>query len=131
MLPCWRLLRRLFLLACCYANQLGGFVSYLGCWRAMGILAMSRALGDLFLKPYVSAEPDVMKLALAPTDEFVILASDGVYDVFDNEQVVRIARSAGSPQEAANLLTSSACKRPLPSLPIWHVPVSRPLAAAR
>ena len=27
--------------------------------RAMGVLAMSRALGDLFLKPYVSAEPDV------------------------------------------------------------------------
>ena len=38
-------------------EALGGFVSYLGCWRAMGILAMSRALGDLFLKPYVSAEP--------------------------------------------------------------------------
>ena len=24
-------------------EALGGFVSYLGCWRAMGILAMSRA----------------------------------------------------------------------------------------
>ena len=89
-------------------EALGGFVSYLGCWRAMGILAMSRALGDLFLKPYVSAEPDVVALPLDATDEFVILASDGVFDVFDNEQVVRIARSAASPQEAANLLTSSA-----------------------
>ena len=29
---------------------LGGFVSHIGCWRAMGILAMSRAIGDLFLK---------------------------------------------------------------------------------
>ena len=27
--------------------------------RAMGVLAMSRAIGDLFLKPYVGAEPDV------------------------------------------------------------------------
>jgi len=89
-------------------EALGGFVSYIGCWRAMGILAMSRAIGDLFLKPYVSAEPDVSAVALDATDEFVILASDGVFDVFDNEQVVRIARSAGSPQEAANLLTSSA-----------------------
>jgi len=68
-------------------EALGGFVSYLGCWRAMGILAMSRALGDLFLKPYVSAEPDVVAMPLEPTDEFVILASDGVFDVFDNEQV--------------------------------------------
>ena len=27
--------------------------------RAMGVLAMSRAIGDLFLKPYVGAEPEV------------------------------------------------------------------------
>ena len=47
-------------------------------------------------------------MQLEGTDEFVILASDGVFDVFDNEQVVRIARSAATPQEAANLLTSSA-----------------------
>ena len=40
-------------------ESLGGFVSYIGCWRAMGILAMSRAIGDLFLKPYVSAIPGV------------------------------------------------------------------------
>jgi len=89
-------------------EALGGFVSYIGCWRAMGILAMSRALGDLFLKPYVSAEPDVCRFELKETDEFIILASDGVFDVFDNETVVRIARSAPSPQDAADLLTSSA-----------------------
>lgn len=41
-------------------EALGGFISYIGCWRTMGILAMSRALGDLFLKPYVSATPDVL-----------------------------------------------------------------------
>jgi hypothetical protein len=75
---------------------------------AMGILAMSRAIGDLFLKPYVSAEPEVNQFALTAGDEFVVLASDGVYDVFDNDQVVRIVRSAASPQEAATLLTSSA-----------------------
>lgn len=89
-------------------ESLGGFVSYLGCWRAMGILAMSRAIGDLFLKPYVSPEPDVVSLPLDSTDEFLVLASDGVFDVFDNEQVVQIVASAASPEEAANLLTHSA-----------------------
>ena len=44
-----------------------------------GNLNLSRALGDLFLKPYVSAEPDVTALPLDGTDEFVILASDGVW----------------------------------------------------
>ena len=38
---------------------MGGFVSHIGCWRAMGVLAMSRTIGDLFLKPYVGAAPDV------------------------------------------------------------------------
>jgi serine/threonine protein phosphatase PrpC len=53
----------------------------------MGILAMSRAIGDLFLKPYVSATPDVREMPLGPSDEFLVLASDGVFDVFDNDQV--------------------------------------------
>ena len=48
------------------------------------------------------------RFELKETDEFIILASDGVFDVFDNETVVRIARSAPSPQDAADLLTSSA-----------------------
>ena len=41
-------------------EALGGFVSYIGCWRAMGILAMSRAIGDLFLKPYALISSDLL-----------------------------------------------------------------------
>uniref|UniRef100_A0A7S0J6S1 PPM-type phosphatase domain-containing protein n=1 Tax=Calcidiscus leptoporus TaxID=127549 RepID=A0A7S0J6S1_9EUKA len=89
-------------------ESLGGFVSHIGCWRAMGILAMSRAIGDLFLKPYVTAQPEVRKVPLQDSDEFIVLASDGIFDVFDNEQVVRIVRAASSPQQAASLLTKSA-----------------------
>ena len=89
-------------------EALGGFVSFIGCWRAMGILAMSRAIGDLFLKPYVSAEPDIKAMALEAKDEFFVIASDGVFDVFDNDQVVQIVRSAPSPEQGAQLLTSSA-----------------------
>ena len=69
---------------------------------------MSRAIGDLFLTPYVSAEPDVRAMPIVAADEFIVLASDGVYDVLNNEQVVQIARSAASPEEAAHLLTESA-----------------------
>lgn len=53
----------------------------------MGILAMSRALGDLFLKPYVSAEPEISTVPIEARDEFIVLASDGIFDVFDNDQV--------------------------------------------
>jgi protein phosphatase 1L len=89
-------------------EALGGFVSFIGCWRAMGILAMSRAIGDLFLKPYVSAEPDVTSMPLKDDAEFLVIASDGVFDVFDNDQVVQIVRSAENPEQAAQLLTNSA-----------------------
>ena len=89
-------------------EALGGFVSFIGCWRAMGILAMSRAIGDLFLKPYVSAEPEIKSMAMSKEDEFLVIASDGVFDVFDNDQVVQIVRSAPSPEQGAHLLTSSA-----------------------
>ena len=41
-------------------EALGGFVSFIGCWRAMGILAMSRAIGDLFLKPYGACTPGTL-----------------------------------------------------------------------
>ena len=35
---------------------------------------MSRAIGDLFLKPYVSAKPDVLAMPLEPADEFLVIA---------------------------------------------------------
>eukprot|EP00897_Mesotaenium_endlicherianum_P003802 jgi/Mesen1/344/ME982939C10583 len=46
---------------------------------------MSRAIGDRCLKPYVIAEPEVVVRDRAPADEFVILASDGLWDVMSNE----------------------------------------------
>lgn len=41
-------------------SSLGGKVVYkAGSHRVMGLLAMSRALGDHFLRPYVIPEPEV------------------------------------------------------------------------
>ncbi|KAJ1074188.1 hypothetical protein K5549_019780, partial [Capra hircus] len=39
-------------------EALGGFVSHMDCWRVNGTLAVSRAIGDVFQKPYVSGEAD-------------------------------------------------------------------------
>lgn len=58
-------------------------------------LAMSRSLGDAVAhKCGVSAEPEVFEHALDPSDEFVVIATDGVFDVLDNQQVVQIAFNA-------------------------------------
>jgi len=54
--------------------------------RVGGLLAMTRALGDLALKKYISAEPEVTEQVLVPEDEFLLLASDGLWDVLSNDE---------------------------------------------
>mmetsp|Transcript_33411 Transcript_33411/g.73061 ORF Transcript_33411/g.73061 Transcript_33411/m.73061 type:complete len:1029 (-) Transcript_33411:23-3109(-) len=52
-------------------------------------LATSRALGSFASRPLVSAEPDLIEYTLRPDrDAFVVLASDGVWDVLDDQMVI-------------------------------------------
>ena len=73
-----------------------------GCWRVMRpgaatMLAVSRALGDSVLKPVVSCVPFTASRTLSPRDRFVLIASDGVWDVIDDDQAVGLAAElAGS-----------------------------------
>ncbi|KAL4188688.1 hypothetical protein AMTRI_Chr08g161680 [Amborella trichopoda] len=70
----------------------GGRVIYWDGPRVLGVLAMSRAIGDNYLKPYVSSEPEVTVTERAAEDECLILASDGLWDVVSNEVACEIAR---------------------------------------
>jgi protein phosphatase 1L len=63
-----------------------------GAARVNGCLSTSRAIGDRSLKPHVSPEPELKEWQLTPKDEFVILASDGLWDVFNNEEAVEFVR---------------------------------------
>ncbi|ESQ27906.1 hypothetical protein EUTSA_v10018441mg [Eutrema salsugineum] len=60
--------------------------------RVFGVLAMSRSLGDRYLKPYVIPEPEVTFMPRSREDECLILASDGLWDVMNNQEVCEIAR---------------------------------------
>ena len=52
-------------------------------------LSLSRAIGDKFARPAVSAEPDIRHFPVTDTDdEFVVLASDGLWDVMSSQEVV-------------------------------------------
>lgn len=71
--------------------EAGGFISFNGVWRVAGVLATSRALGDYPLKEkqFVIANPDVLTFDLSHHDpQFIILASDGLWDTFTNEEAV-------------------------------------------
>ncbi|KAJ4950211.1 hypothetical protein NE237_027043 [Protea cynaroides] len=70
----------------------GGRVIYLNGARVLGILAMSRALGDKYLKPIVISEPELTITERTPEDECLILASDGLWDVLSNDLACEVAR---------------------------------------
>lgn len=59
----------------------GGYVElHRGAWRVHGILSVSRSIGDAHLKDWVLAEPDTKILHLNSDMEFLVLASDGLWD---------------------------------------------------
>lgn len=70
----------------------GGRVIYWDGPRVLGVLAMSRAIGDKYLKPYVSCEPEVTIINRTPDDECLILASDGLWDMVSNQTACSVAR---------------------------------------
>ena len=67
----------------------GGFVETRGVPRVFGRLAVSRAIGDREIKAIkpgcVIAKPDVMRFEIEK-DDYIILASDGVWDVINSKQ---------------------------------------------
>ncbi|CAL9116272.1 unnamed protein product [Musa textilis] len=70
----------------------GGRVINWDGYRVLGVLATSRSIGDCYLKPFVISEPDVTVTERTEKDEFLILASDGLWDVVSNEAACKIAR---------------------------------------
>lgn len=74
-------------------------------------LAMARAFGDFCLKEYgVISIPEFSHRVLTDRDKFIVLASDGVWDVLSNEEVVEIVSSSPSRSGAARILVESAAR---------------------
>ncbi|KAJ6818506.1 putative protein phosphatase 2C 66 [Iris pallida] len=74
-------------------------------------LAMARAFGDFCLKDYgLISVPDISYRRLTEKDEFVVLATDGVWDVFSNKEVVDIVASAPTRATAARALVDCAVR---------------------
>ncbi|CAE7650338.1 unnamed protein product, partial [Symbiodinium microadriaticum] len=78
----------------------GGFVNHVG--RVNGNLNLSRAIGDLKYKQshhltrpeqIISGDPDVTVTALLPDDKFFLIACDGIWDCFSNQEAVDFVRT--------------------------------------
>lgn len=77
----------------CRIENLGGYVDMChGVWRIQGSLAVSRGIGDRQLKQWVTAEPETKIVRIKTNDEFLILASDGLWDKVSNQEAVDVVR---------------------------------------
>ncbi|XP_076941622.1 putative protein phosphatase 2C 14 [Bidens hawaiensis] len=69
----------------------GGYVElHRGTWRVHGVLAVSRSIGDAHLKDWVSGEPETKILPLTDDLEYLILASDGLWDEVGNQEAIDV-----------------------------------------
>ncbi|XP_024959884.1 probable protein phosphatase 2C 66 isoform X2 [Cynara cardunculus var. scolymus] len=74
-------------------------------------LAMARAFGDFCLKDFgLISVPDVFYHRVTDRDEFVILATDGVWDVLSNKEAVDIVATAPGRSTAARALVDCATR---------------------
>ncbi|KAM1949585.1 hypothetical protein ACFX15_009624 [Malus domestica] len=74
-------------------------------------LAMARAFGDFCVKDYgLTSSPEVFYRKISSDDEFVVLATDGIWDALTNSDVVKIVASARKRSMAAELLVKRAVR---------------------
>lgn len=81
--------------------------------QAIPGLAMSRSLGDKLAGTVgVCPNPVVNAFKVEQScDEFMIVASDGIWEFIDNEEAIAIVASFEDPQEACDFLCAEALKR--------------------
>lgn len=74
---------------------------------------MSRSLGDVDLKSCgVTADPEVTLVDLTQRDEFLVIASDGLWDSMSNEEAVSIVYdTVKQPEMCAKRLVTEAIAR--------------------
>lgn len=83
-------------------------------WRVKGLIQISRSIGDVYLKkaeynreplfqkfrlrepikkPILSSDPAITEQEIQPDDQFLIFASDGLWEHFSNQEAVDIVQN--------------------------------------
>lgn len=99
-------------------EKAGGQVWFWNGPRVMGVLAMSRAIGDRSLRPYVIPDPEVTIVPRTAEDSLLIMATDGLWDVVDDQEACTLAmkcleraRQKGTTDAEAARLTATVLIR--------------------
>ncbi|XP_019150217.1 PREDICTED: probable protein phosphatase 2C 14 [Ipomoea nil] len=76
----------------------GGYVEiHRGAWRVHGVLSVSRSIGDAHLKDWVVAEPDTKIMCLTTDMQYLVLASDGLWDKVENQEAIDMVMQSCQP----------------------------------
>ena len=77
--------------------------------RVYGSLMLSRAFGDWELKNYgVISDPHVTKTVMGEGDKFLVMATDGVWDVLDDEDIFEMIKNTNDSKELCNHIVKTA-----------------------
>ncbi|KAI0854650.1 phosphatase 2C-like domain-containing protein [Xylaria cubensis] len=80
--------------------------------RVNGVLAVTRALGDTYMKELVTGHPYTTETVIQPeVDEFIIIACDGLWDVCSDQEAVDLIRDKTDAVTASKLLVDHALAR--------------------
>ncbi|GAB4853126.1 hypothetical protein Ancab_017310 [Ancistrocladus abbreviatus] len=104
-------------------------------WRVKGLIQVSRSIGDVYLKkaefnreplypkfrlrepfkrPILSSEPTISVHELQPHDQFIIFASDGLWEHLSNQEAVDIVQNnprSGSARRLVKAALQEAAKK--------------------
>ena len=89
------------------------------CSNKLGVLAVTRSLGDIAMKEWVIGSPYTTETELSETDSFLILACDGVFlvansqlwDVCSDQAAVDLVKEEKDAQVAAETLLEHALSK--------------------
>ena len=80
--------------------------------RVYGQLMLSRAFGDWELKPYgVINVPHVVRMPIEENDKYLIIASDGIWDVFQDEDMYTMSKEVKSADEFCKNIIKEGLQR--------------------
>ena len=80
--------------------------------RVYGTLMLSRAFGDWELKSYgVISEPHVTKIDINDNDKYVLIATDGIWDILDDADAYEISKDIENPKDFCDKIVSIALKK--------------------
>lgn len=79
--------------------------------KVFGQFSLTRAFGNVHLKKWVISEPFIKKIHVNENDRFVVIASDGIWDVVSDEECFEISIKYSSSKNLCEELVNTALSR--------------------